>query len=332
MKDIKKHICPTCGGNLNVNVERQMYECPYCGGTFDYDYFREENVLGIAAQALTNNEFTSAGSAYDFMLEKEPDNFEALRGKALIEMDITKIDDIRSLDLYSKINYETTYGEIDRAIESSKPGDREYFTTMKDIVDSGHEYIEEKAQHETLSTERFKTIDTLSELVNERDTVFIYSSSRISRKKAVFLTIFSYILCCLILFLGFKYFTRNPYSKAEDLSKYESKDTFVQFLEYEEAQEREEQRQINYNNWEINHPKSYSGLIVILSGATLFFAVAVVILILGGRYINAEITKKHAKADEVTEKMNNCDKSMAELKDRIKQGYNRLCELHAGNE
>ena len=94
MKDVNAHICPTCGGNLSVDIERQVYVCPYCGVTFDYDYFREESVLGIAARALKNNEFDSADRAYDFMLDKEPDNFEALRGKALIAMNITKIEDI----------------------------------------------------------------------------------------------------------------------------------------------------------------------------------------------------------------------------------------------
>ena len=306
MEDIKKHICPTCGGNLIVNVERQMYECPYCGVTFDYDYFREENVLGIAAQALTNKEFTSAGRAYDFMLEKEPDNFEALRGKALIAMDITKIDDIRKLDLYSKINYNAACEEINTAIESSKPQDREYFTVMKDIVDSGNEYIDEKNKLETLRTERGKSVNGLNELVKERDTVFIYSSSKIRPKKAIILTLLCYILFCLIVFLGYKYFTRNPYSKAEDLSQYETKQTedsdvrfdylknkyhhndfnsaleeLSNYTKYQEALEREEQRKIKYDDWEKNHKPSNANLVIILCAATVIFALIVFILFKG---------------------------------------------------
>ena len=351
MKDIKKHICPTCGGNLIVNVERQMYECPFCGGTFDYDYFREENVLGIAAQALANKEFTSAGRAYDFMLEKEPANFEALRGKALIAMDMTKIDDIQSIDRYSNINYKTACEEIDRAIESSNPKDSGYFTTMKDIVDAGHEYIDAKTQHETLKDERAKSIETLSELARERDTRFIYASSRIRPKKAVFLTILCYILLCLVLFGGYMLVTRNPYSKAEDLSKYETQQTedsndknyimpggynnnandlvdgLSNYMRYQEALEREEQRKINYNNWEKSHPRSASRLVVLLGAGTFIYALIVFILFMGGRFINAERSKIHAKVDEQTEQMYSCDKKMSELKNRIKQGYNRLCEF-----
>ena len=354
LKDIKMHVCPTCGGNLNVNIERQMYECPFCGVSFDYDYFREESVLGIAAQALKNNEFTSADKAYDFMLEKEPDNFEALRGKALISMNIPKIDDIRSLDLFPKLNYEDTYKEIDRAIGSSKPQDHEYFTVMKDIVDAGHEYIDEQAQLENQRTERNKSLKSLNEIVRERDTICIYSSAKIRPKKAVILTILCYVLCCLVIFLVYKYATRNPYSKAEDLSRYETKMTessenqsynpyalnndsnslnafaeyYSNYKEYQKALEREAQRKINYDKWEKNHTHSIYNLIWILGVATVIFALIVLMVFMEGRRLNAEISKMRAKADEQADKIQKREENIAELKDRISQGYNRLCELH----
>ena len=352
MKDVKIHTCPTCGGNLLVNIERQMYECPFCGVTFDYDYFREENVLGIAAQALMNNEFTSADRAYDFMLEKEPDNFEALRGKALVAMNIPKIDDIRSPDLFSKIKYEPVYKEIDRAIGSSKPQDREYFTTMKDIVDAGNEYIDENAQLETQKNDRNKSLSSLNEFVKERDTIGVYSPARVSPKKAVILTIVCYIFCCLIVFLGYMFINRNPYAKAEDLSKYETTQTsdsidrtnypyytnsnindfsnwYTNHKKYEEALEREAQRKINYDTWEKNHKDSYySNLIITLIISTVFFALIVFMLVKGSRDLDNEISKIHAQLDEQADKIKNCEKRMDELKDRIDQNYKRLCELH----
>ena len=355
MKDVKAHICPTCGGKLSVNIERQMYECPFCGVTFDYDYFREESVLGIAAQALKSNEFDSADRAYDFMLEKEPDNFEALRGKALIAMNIPKIDDIRSPDLFSKINFESAYKEIDRGIGSSKPQDREYFTVMKDIVDAGHEYIDEKSQLETQKTKRRSSLDRLNEFVKERDTVGVYSSARVRPKKAVILTIICYIFCCLLVFLGYKFINRNPYAKAEDLSQYETTQTsvsadrtyylygansnindftewYINHEKYEEALEREEQRKINYDAWEENHQNTTSGLIWLLIISTVIFALIVFMLIMCSRSLDAEILKIHAILDEQADKIKNCEEKMSELKDRINHGYDHLCELHPFDE
>ena len=43
--NVKKHTCPTCGGQLRVDLSRQMYECPFCGVTFDYAYFNEDDVI-----------------------------------------------------------------------------------------------------------------------------------------------------------------------------------------------------------------------------------------------------------------------------------------------
>ena len=333
--DVNIHICPTCGGKLSVDIERQMYECPFCGVTFDYDYFREESVLEIASQALKNNEFTSADRAYDFMLEKEPDNFEALRGKALIAMNISKIDDIRSLDLYSDLNYDPVYKEIDRAIGSAKPQDRRYFTVMKDIVDAGREYVDEKAQLKTQRTETERSQKTLNECVRERDNVYIYSSDKIRPKKAVILTILCYLICCLIIFAGFKFATRNPYSKAEDLSKYETEDdnivdALVNDNQYQKALEREEQRKINYEAWEKSHENSNETLICILCIATGVYALLVFILFLAGRRFNSDISKMQAKADEQNDKLRKLEERIAEIKDRIDQDYKTLCEMQRG--
>ena len=355
MKEVNPHICPTCGGALTVNIERQMYECPFCGVTFDYDYYREESVLGIAAQALKSNEFDSADRAYDFLLEKEPDNFEALRGKALIAMNITKIDEIRSLDLFSKINYESANKQIDRGIESSKPQDREYFTVMKDIVDSGHEYIDEKARLETQKTERDSSQDRVYEIVRERDTFAVFSPARGHRKKAVIMTLICYIFCCLMVFLGYKFINRNPYAKAEDLSRYETTQTsnsrkrinypystspnldgFSSFYnnnkKLEEALEREEQRKINYENWEKNHENNNSGLIGVLIVTTVLFALIVIILFMWGWFLDTEISKAQAKTNEQSDNIRNLEEKITALKDRINQGYDRLCELHPANE
>ena len=326
MMDVNIHVCPTCGGSLRVNVERQMYECPFCGVTFDYDYFREESVLGIAAQALKDNEFASADRAYDFLLEKEPDNFEALRGKALIAMDMPKIDDISRIDLVTKIDYKKSCKEIDRAIESSRQQDREYFTVMKDIADAGQEYNDEKAQLDTQKKEKDYSQFKLNAIVTERDTVCIYSSQTIRPKKAVILTICCYIVCCLIIFLGYSISMINPYSKAEDPSQYDD------FIEYTMALDREEQRQIKYNEWEQTHQFSYYTLAWYMGVTAAVFAVFVILLLVWGRELNKQISKMKVEIDEQTGKIKNTEKRIAEIKDRIAQNYDRLCELHPVTE
>ena len=351
MNDIKPHICPTCGGQLTVNIKRQMYECPFCGGSFDYDYFREESVLDIAGQALTNKEFNSAEKAYDFMLEKEPDNFEALRGKVFAAMKITKPDELRYLEIFSKINYETVSKEVDRGIESSKPQDREYFTVMKDVVDAGHDYIGEIEQIETPRTERNKLINILDLYVKDRNVLGVYSPARVRPKKAVIRTIIFYLIFSVMVFFGYRYATRNPYSEAEDLSQYETSESadlrpqsiysydansFDQLSfwisnhkKYELALAREEQRKINYDEWEKNHRNRDSNTIIFMCIASGIYVLIVFLLFMCSRYIDSEISRIQAKVDEQEDKIRNHENRIAEFKARISQGCKRLIELES---
>ena len=53
MEKTTGHICPTCAGQLKIDEERKLYLCPFCGVTFDYEYFREDDVLDRGATNLS---------------------------------------------------------------------------------------------------------------------------------------------------------------------------------------------------------------------------------------------------------------------------------------
>ncbi len=57
-----------------------------------------------------------------------------------------------------------------------------------------------------------------------------------------------------------------------------------------------------------------------------------VVLFLGGKSLNKEISQIQVKVDEQQEKIEDRKKVIAELKGRVSQGYKRLCELHPVNE
>lgn len=169
--NIKDHACPSCGGTLRVDIVRQMYECPFCGMTFDYDYFREENVLELADKALNAGEVYSARQAYEFMLTKEPDNFVALRGISLVDMKMSGVDKLKNVDNYRSANYAAANSTLDKAIEMSRPENKEYFVLMKDMLAAGHEYFREDKLIQTEIEQRSKAADKLEEKIKERDEV-----------------------------------------------------------------------------------------------------------------------------------------------------------------
>ena len=68
MGNIKKHQCPSCGGNLIVDSDKQMYHCTFCGSTYDYEYFREDQIQQMFGTFLSRGEFMAAADACKFML------------------------------------------------------------------------------------------------------------------------------------------------------------------------------------------------------------------------------------------------------------------------
>ena len=137
---LQKHTCPSCGGPLRVNLERQMYECPFCGVTYDYEYFRKDDVLLRAAQCLKRGEWMAATEAYDFLLTKEPHNFEALLGKILAAAHMKKQDDMANLELFRSLNFAKVKKCTDQAVRDADSAHRKYFEKVQELFDCAKEY------------------------------------------------------------------------------------------------------------------------------------------------------------------------------------------------
>ncbi|SEW05111.1 hypothetical protein SAMN05216413_0990 [Ruminococcaceae bacterium KH2T8] len=214
--NIKDHICPSCGGTLHVDIARQMYECPFCGMTFDYDYFREENVLEIADKSLNAGETYSARQAYEFMLSKEPDNFLALRGLSLVSMKLKRVEEMRMLESYRGINLDSAHKSLDRAIDATKPENKEYFVLMNDMLCAGERYYREEKAIEHERKERTRFSDAMNRLVTERDDLQSAQTEGASitpKDIRVVCTALFLIWAFVISMIFIAYHFYNPYTK-----------------------------------------------------------------------------------------------------------------------
>ena len=72
MSAIQKHQCPSCGGSLIIDGEKQMYRCTSCGSAYDYDYFRADRLHEMGEKNLSRDEFGAAVDAYRLLLKKNP--------------------------------------------------------------------------------------------------------------------------------------------------------------------------------------------------------------------------------------------------------------------
>ena len=147
MTVVKSNLCPTCGGLLNIDLDKQMYICPFCGVSFDYEYFREDNVKEVASRSVARSEYGAAKDAYEFMLKKDPHDFEALRGLFLCKNKWKTIHPmLRDSDVHIKPDEPT----LQNAIENALPEHREYFEKIREALGELSHYRELKEEAQAL--------------------------------------------------------------------------------------------------------------------------------------------------------------------------------------
>ena len=164
MTVLKSNLCPTCGGLLDIDLDKQMYICPFCGVSFDYEYFREDNVKEVASKAVRRNEYGSAKDAYDFMLSKDPHDFEALRGLFLCKTqwpDMTRMYNDSEVDVYAD---EPT---LLNAIEKCRPEHKPYFEKVREALIELRHYRDLKSEAKKIKEKKEKTEKTLYEIQKE---------------------------------------------------------------------------------------------------------------------------------------------------------------------
>ena len=143
MTIVKSNICKQCGGLLDIDLDRQVYVCSYCGVTFDYEYFREDNVLELAKKALVRQEFGSSRDAYDYMLKKDPHNFEALRGLILCSW---KWKSMKPLLQHKRVFMDKKNPQLVYAIEHCLPEHKDYFLKIQDSLEVMNSYRKNRAK------------------------------------------------------------------------------------------------------------------------------------------------------------------------------------------
>ena len=126
-----KHQCPSCGGNLIIDNEKQMYCCTSCGSSYDFDYFREEQLHNLGNTSLERGEFNAAIDAFRLILDNAPHDFAALRGLMLASARLRSTDEIISKDRPGKFSYDPDM--VKEAVESASEEDKEYFKEFAEI-------------------------------------------------------------------------------------------------------------------------------------------------------------------------------------------------------
>ena len=139
---VKSHVCASCGGQLKVHEDRQLYECSFCGATYNYEFFQLRDLQELADRSLKAMEFPSALKKFKFILTKDPHNFEGLRGQVLCAAKVRSFDSFANLTTSYKGDLESVEKEIVFAKENALEEDKKFFERFSEMVKLADEYKE----------------------------------------------------------------------------------------------------------------------------------------------------------------------------------------------
>ncbi len=159
MSITKKHQCPSCGGYLSVDNDKQMYRCASCGSTYDFDYFREEKLLELGDTALSRGEFDAAVDAFKLYLKEFPHDFSANRGMMLAAARMHSIDDIISNDKPEEFSYDSSM--VSDAVENALEEDKGYFTELGKVYSDKKNLADRYNEIHSLEDEKQKLEATI---------------------------------------------------------------------------------------------------------------------------------------------------------------------------
>ncbi|MBO7449856.1 MAG: hypothetical protein J6U54_05755 [Clostridiales bacterium] len=167
MTDIRIHQCPSCGGNLAVDNERQMYHCSFCGCSFDYEYFHEEQAHELGNTYLSRGEFAAAIDLYKFLLKKNPHDFQALRGMMLASSRTKDIGKLR--DAVEEIGFSYDEKQIEFVLENASDEKKDYFKEFEKIFSELKSVSDVSREYTDLRKEKDKINDKINREIKERE-------------------------------------------------------------------------------------------------------------------------------------------------------------------
>ena len=156
---IKQHQCPSCGGSLRIDRDKQMYHCTFCGSTYDYEYFREDRIHEAGETYLSRGEFMATTEAYEFMLKKDPHDFLALRGLMLAAAHLTDMSELEQVD--KDFSYDSKM--VSRVIESASEEDKKYFTEFAKIYSDKKRLVDCSEEIEALREKKSKVNSAITQ-------------------------------------------------------------------------------------------------------------------------------------------------------------------------
>ena len=161
MRDLVSYTCSACGGALTVDKSQEVYECPFCGNAYDFVQMHHKELLSDAETNMRQMEFSSAREKYSAILEKDPQDFYALRGLVLCSGPVISTESFKRPEKLTDCSFDQMKECLNKVKEQAKEGDQPYFAKLYELVDLAQKHkaaAEEKSRLSGESNRRFGEI------------------------------------------------------------------------------------------------------------------------------------------------------------------------------
>ena len=135
MSLLKSYTCSKCAGVLMFDYDQEFFDCPLCGNRFDAVDFHEDEIMAQAGESLKEGAFSSAKVKFCSILEKDPSDFEALKGLILCDMKASDIESLESPDAIDSTSISSLKNLITRLKRQAYLKDAEFFSHLINLID-----------------------------------------------------------------------------------------------------------------------------------------------------------------------------------------------------
>ena len=174
---LKSYTCSKCAGVLFFDSDQEFFECPFCGTGFDAVDFHGDELLDQGEECLKQSDFAGAKEKFIKILEKDPSNFAALKGRILSEARCTSTEGLKDPEFYKKCRLSPVRAAVNTAVDRSPEFAVDYFAKLSQMVS----IAEELAQVEDEQSVVKRSLDETSVGISRR----FLSNSRQSFKHSL---------------------------------------------------------------------------------------------------------------------------------------------------
>ena len=128
-------ICNKCGGVLELDRQRRLYECRSCGVAYSTSLLSETDGAQKAVELLKRKDFSEADNRFVLELMLDPHNFTALNGRLLSAGRWKDINSISEKGFHPIAKVDDIKARLNDAIEHCQDEDKDYFLKFKQLIE-----------------------------------------------------------------------------------------------------------------------------------------------------------------------------------------------------